>query len=336
LEKAANLKPALRAVGVLGTGSYVPPRVLTNLDLEKMVDTSDEWITTRSGISERHIAEPEVATSDLAKHSAQIAIERAGLQPTDIGLIVVATVTPDSIFPCTASILQGAIGATGATAFDLVVGCTGFVFALAAAGAMVATGAYQYALVTGAETLSRITDWNDRSTCVLFGDAAGSVVLGPVPEGRGILSYSLGNEAEGQEVLRIPAGGSRLPTSAETVANGDHYLKMVGREVFKFAVRALVDSSEEAVRRAGLTMGDIDLAIPHQANMRIIEAAAKRLDLPADRFFCNVQNYGNTSAATIPLAMDEAVRDGRLVEGNTVLLSSFGAGLSWGSMVLRW
>ncbi len=301
-----------------------------------MVDTSDEWIRTRTGIEERHIADPGVATSDLALPAAQAALASAGLQPSDIGLIVVATVTSDTVFPCTASLLQQSLQAPGAAAFDLVVGCTGFVFALAAAGAMVATGAYRHALVVGAETLSKITDWEDRSTCVLFGDAAGAVVLGQVPEGRGILSYSLGNDGTGAEALNIPAGGSRLPTSAETVANRQHYLKMAGSEVFKFAVRAMVDSSEEAVRAAGLTMADINFVIPHQANMRIVDAAAKRFNLPFERFARNGARYGNTSAATIPLALDEAVQEGRIAVGDNLLLTSFGAGLSWGSMVLRW
>jgi 3-oxoacyl-[acyl-carrier-protein] synthase-3 len=330
------LTPPLASVGIIGTGSYTPPRVLTNFDLEKMVETSDEWIRTRTGIEERHIADPGVATSDLALPAAQAALASAGLQPSDIGLIVVATVTPDTVFPCTASLLQQSLKAPGAAAFDLVVGCTGFVFALAAAGAMVATGAYRHALVVGAETLSKITDWEDRSTCVLFGDAAGAVVLGRVPEGRGILSYCLGNDGEGAEALTIPAGGSRLPASAETVANRQHYLKMAGSEVFKFAVRAMVDSSEEAVRAAGLTMADIDFVIPHQANLRIVDAAAKRFNLPFERFARNGGRYGNTSSATIPLALDEAVREGRIAVGDNLLLTSFGAGLSWGSMVLRW
>lgn len=327
----------LRPVGIIGTGSYAPPRVLTNFDLEKMVDTSDEWIRTRTGIVERHIAEADVATSDLATHSATAAIADAGLQPAQIGLVVVATVTPDTLFPCTASLLQHAIGATKAAAFDVLVGCTGFVYALAAAGAMVGSGAYEYAVISGADVLSKFTDWEDRRTCVLFGDAAGSVVIGPVEAGRGILSYSLGNDGDGAtEVLSLPAGGSRLPASAETVAARQHYLKMVGQEVFKFAVRAMVESSEVAVRRAGLTMEDIDVAIPHQANLRIVDAAAKRLDIPFERFLRNGDRYGNTSAATIPVAMDEAARAGQIKRGDHLLLSSFGAGLSWASMVLRW
>jgi len=314
----------------------VPPKVLTNFDLEKMVDTSDEWIRTRTGIQERRIAEPGVASSDLAVESARRALESAGMQATEVGLIIVATVTPDMSFPCTASLLQEMLGATGAVAFDLVVGCTGFVYGLAAAREMIAAGAYERALVVGAEMLSRITDWQDRRTCVLFGDAAGSAILAPVEEGRGILAYSLGNDGTNADALKLPAGGSRLPASAETVANRQHYLTMNGQEVFKFAVRAMVESSEEVVRRAGLTMSDIAVVIPHQANLRIIEAAAKRMELPIERFECNIDRYGNTSAATIPLALDEAVRAGRIKSGDYILLSVFGAGLAWGSMVLRW
>lgn len=301
-----------------------------------MVDTSDEWIRTRTGIEERRIADPEVATSDLALRSAQIALGSAGLGAKDIDLVIVATVTPDMFFPCTASILQQALGASGATAFDLLVGCTGFVYGLAVAREMVAAGCYRRALVTGAETLSKITDWQDRSTCVLFGDAAGSVVVGPVAEGHGILTYSLGNDGTNADTLKVPAGGSRLPTSADTVAQRLHYLTMVGSEVFKFAVRAMVESSEEAVRRAGISMDDIEVVIPHQANLRIIDAAAKRLNIPFERFVRNVDRYGNTSAASIPLALDEAVRAGRIRSGDHVMLSSFGAGLSWGTMVMRW
>jgi len=330
------LPSELRPVGIIGTGSYAPPRVLTNFDLEKMVDTTDEWIRTRTGIVERHIAEPNVATSELALASARAALDRAGISAADLDLILIATVTPDTFFPCTASLLQRALGATRAAAFDMLVGCTGFVYGLAVAREMIATGTYQRALVIGAETLSKITNWQDRSTCVLFGDAAGAALLGPVAQGHGILAYSLGNDGSNADALKIPAGGSRLPASPETVANRLHYLTMNGPEVFKFAVRALAESSEEVVRRAGLTMDDIEIVIPHQANLRIIDAAAKRLNIPYERFVCNLDRYGNTSAASIPLALDEAVRQGRIHPGDHVLLSSFGAGLSWGTIVLRW
>ncbi len=325
-----------RAVGIIGTGSYTPPRVLTNFDLEKMVDTSDEWIRTRTGIRERRIAEPEVATSDLAAPAALAALASAGLQPADLDLIIVASVTGDMIFPCTASLLQEKLAVPQATAFDLLVGCTGFVYALAVANEMIGTGAYQRALVIGAETLSRITDWQDRSTCVLFGDAAGAAIVAPTEQGRGILAYCLGNDGTNADALTLPAGGSRMPPTADTVARRLHYLNMNGPEVFKFAVRSLAESAEQAVAKAGLRMDDIDVFIPHQANIRIIEAAAKRLDLPRERFVSNLDRYGNTSAASIPLALDEAVRDGRIKPGAHVVLSSFGAGLAWGSLVLRW
>ena len=309
--------------------------MLTNFDLEKMVDTSDEWIRTRTGIQERRIAPPEVATSDLALASARAALESAGIAPADLDLIVVATVTPDTFFPCTASLLQQALGAS-AVAFDILVGCTGFVYGLAIAGEMISAGIYRHALVIGAEILSKITDWQDRSSCVLFGDAAGAAVLANVPEDHGILAYSLGNDGTHADALKIPAGGSRLPASSETVAKRLHYLTMNGPEVFKFAVRALADSSEQVVRSAGLTMSDIEIVIPHQANLRIIDAAAKRLKIPYERFIVNLDRYGNTSAASIPLALDEAVRNGRIRPGDHVLLSNFGAGLSWGTMVMRW
>jgi 3-oxoacyl-[acyl-carrier-protein] synthase III len=325
----------LRAAGLIATGSYVPPKVVTNFDLEKMVETSDEWIRTRTGIVERRIAEADIATSDLAFGAASNALAAAGMTASEVDLIIVATVTPDMFFPCTAARTQAKLGPTMA-AFDLLVGCTGFVYGLAVAKGLVASGAYNHILVCGAETLSRIADWEDRSTCVLFGDGAGAALVGPVEEGRGIISYSLGNEGANSEVLQIPAGGSCLPASAETVANRQHFLQMNGPEVFKFAVRAMADSSEEVVRKAGLQMSDINLVVPHQANLRIIEAAAKRFNIPYERFLVNIDRYANTSAATIPIALDEAVQQGRLHPGDYVLLSSFGAGLSWASMVLRW
>jgi 3-oxoacyl-[acyl-carrier-protein] synthase-3 len=310
--------------------------VLTNFDLEKMVDTSDEWIRTRTGIVERRIADPDTATSDLAMESARAALASAQMEPAELDLILVATVTPDMFFPCTASILQQGLGATRAAAFDILVGCTGFVYGLAVAREMIAGGIYRHALVIGAETLSKITDWQDRSTCVLFGDAAGAAIVAPVQDGHGILAYSLGNDGTNADALKIPAGGSRMRPTAETVSKRLHYLIMNGPEVFKFAVRVLAESSEDVVRRAGLSMSDIDIAIPHQANLRIIDAAAKRLNIPYERFVRNLERYGNTSAASIPLALDEAVREGAIRPGDHVLLASFGAGLSWGTMVLRW
>ncbi len=325
----------VRSAGIIATGSFTPSRVLTNFDLEKMVDTSDEWIRTRTGIVERRIADPDVAASDLAYLASKAALESAGMEASELDLIIVATVTPDMFFPCTAALLQKQLGPPIA-AFDMLVGCTGFVYGLAVAREMVASGAHNRILVCGAETLSRITDWEDRRTCVLFGDAAGTAIVGPVEEGRGIIGYSLGNDGTNADALKIPAGGSRMPASQETVTNRLHYLTMNGQEVFKFAVRAMADSSEKVVREAGLSMSDIDVVIPHQANLRIVDAAAKRFNLPFERFVRNGDRYGNTSAATIPLALDEAVRGGVVKPGNLILLSSFGAGLSWASMVMRW
>ncbi len=328
----SNLLPA----GIIATGSYVPPRVLTNLELESMVDTSDEWIRTRTGIIERRIADSDAATSDLALAAARAALESASVDAADLDLIVIATVTPDMFFPCTASIVQQALAASRAAAFDILVGCTGFVYGLATVGSLIASGAYRCALVLGAEALSKITDWQDRGSCVLFGDAAGAVVMAPVEQGHGILSYSLGNDGSDADALKIPAGGSRMPASEETVAKRLHYLTMNGPEVFKFAVRSMTESAEVAVARAGISMKDIDVVIPHQANLRIIDAAARRLNIPYERFIRNLDRYGNTSAASIPLALDETVREGRIHSGDHILLSSFGAGLSWATMVLRW
>lgn len=325
----------VRSAGIIATGSFTPSRVLTNFDLEKMVDTSDEWIRSRTGIVERRIADAGTATSDLALPAAQAALRQAEMEAQELDLIIVATVTPDMVFPCTAAVLQRRLGAEAA-AFDLVVGCTGFVYGLVLAREVIASGSHDHVLVVGAETLSTITDWEDRSTCVLFGDAAGAAIVGPVEEGRGILGYSLGNDGANADALKIPAGGSRMPTSQETVANRLHYLTMNGPEVFKFAVRTMADASEKVVRAAGLSMKDIDVVIPHQANLRIIDAAAKRFNLPYERFVHNLERYGNTSAASIPLALDESVREGRIKRGDVILLSSFGAGLSWGSVVMRW
>jgi 3-oxoacyl-[acyl-carrier-protein] synthase-3 len=323
-------------VGIISTGSYLPPRVVTNFDLEQLVDTSDEWIQARTGIIERRIAEPGVATSDLAVPAAEAALARAGLSGRDIDLVIVATVTPDMMFPVTACLVQERIGAKRAGAFDLLVGCTGFVYGLALAAQAVGTGAFERVLLIGAETLSRITDWNDRSTCVLFGDGAGATVVAPVEEGRGLLSFVVGNDGSGADKLKIPAGGSRLPASEETVRGRQHYLQMEGNEIFRFAVRIMEEASLEALKRAGLEQSEVDLVIPHQANARIIDAAAKRLKIPPERFLRTIFKYGNNSAASIPIALDEAVEEGLIKRGDHLLLTSFGAGLSWGAAVLRW
>jgi 3-oxoacyl-[acyl-carrier-protein] synthase-3 len=323
------------AIGITGVGCYVPERVLTNDDLAKLVDTSDEWITERTGIKERHVAEPDQAASDLALPASRQALEAARLKPSELDLVIVATVTPDMFFPSTASLLASALGADDAGAYDLSAGCTGFMYALAQAYSALAGGLADTALVVGTETLSKITNWHDRSTCVLFGDGAGAVVLHRV-SGGGFLGFELGSDGEGGKELSIPAGGSRNPVSAETVAQEMHFLQMNGREVYKFATRILVSSGEKLLEECGLTVEDIDLYIPHQANKRIIDHAARNLGIPHEKIFVNVQKYGNTSSASIPLCLAEAVADGRLREGTRVLMTGMGAGLTWGSAYAVW
>ncbi|MCY9684243.1 ketoacyl-ACP synthase III, partial [Paenibacillus apiarius] len=296
---------SLRSVGIIGTGKYVPERVLTNSDMEKLVETSDEWIVSRTGIKERRIAAEHEATSDLAFHAAEQALTAAGITAEQLDLIVVTTVTPDTTFPSTACLVQERLGAKRAAAFDLSAACSGFVYGLANASNFIAMGIYKYALVIGAECLSRITDYTDRNTCILFGDGAGAAVLGPVPEGRGFKSFVLGADGGGGELLKLEAGGSRMPASSETVQNKRHYIYMNGREVFKFAVRIMGSAAEEALAKAGKTKEDIDLLVPHQANTRIIHAALDRLNLPEEKCMINLPRYANTSAASIPLALAE-------------------------------
>jgi len=309
---------------------------LTNAELEQIVDTSDEWIRSRSGIRTRHIAGPEMALSDLAVPAAQTALERAGLAPEDVDLVVMATVTGDAPVPSTASVVQHRLGASHAAAFDLAAACSGFVYALSVAAPLVGVGQYRNAVVIGGDLLSRITDYTDRTTCVLFGDAAAAVVLQPVPEPRGILASYLRSDGEGAPLLTVPAGGSRKPATQDTVQGREHFLRMQGSEVFKFAVRAVEDAVMTALGQAGLTKADISLIIPHQANLRIIEAAAKRLDISLERWAVNIQEYGCTSAASIPLAMTEAHQAGRIKEGDIVMMVAFGGGLTWAATVLRW
>ncbi|MGG4220753.1 beta-ketoacyl-ACP synthase III [Paenibacillus jamilae] len=326
----------LRPVGVIGTGKYVPEKILTNKDLEEIVETSDEWIVSRTGIQERHIAAPEQATSDLAYEAAVKALESAGMTAQDLDLIIVATVTPDTAFPSTACILQDKLGAKGAAAFDLSAACSGFVYGLATATSFIKTGIYNNALIIGADCLSRITDYTDRNTCVLFGDGAGAVVIGEVPEGRGFQSFDLGAEGAGGSLLKLEAGGSRLPASADTLENKQHYIYMNGREVFKFAVRVMGTATVDVLEKAGLSKDDIDLFVPHQANIRIIQSAMQRLDLPEEKVVINVDKYANTSAASIPLALVEAAEEGRMKEGDRILMVGFGGGLTWGASVLIW
>ena len=324
------------AVGILGTGVCIPEKVLTNKDLEQFVDTSDEWIRTRTGICERRISKQGVPTSVLAEAAAKNALKASGISAEEIDLIICATVTPDMIFPATACIVQEKIGALLAAAFDLEAGCTGFVSALATASQFIAAGTYKYALVIGAETLSTIVDWEDRNTCVLFGDGAGAAVIGPVKQGYGIIGLDLGAKGAGANLLSVPAGGSAHPTNEATVKNKLHFIQMDGSEVFKFATRIIGDTVIKALDSAGLSGEDIDFLVPHQANVRIVEGALKRLKLSKEKVILNIDRYGNTSSASVPIALHEAVIEGKLQDGNIVVLVAFGAGLTWGSVVLHW
>jgi 3-oxoacyl-[acyl-carrier-protein] synthase-3 len=326
----------LRSVGVLGSGKYVPDRILTNQELEQMVDTNDEWIVTRTGIRERRIAAPEQATSDLAYMASKIALEKAGITAEDLDLIIVATITPDMAFPSASCLLQEKLGAKKAAAFDLAAACSGFIYGLANASNFIATGMYKYALVVGADCLSRITDYEDRNTCILFGDGAGAVVLGEVPQDRGFKSFELGADGSGGELLKLAGGGSRHPSSPSTIERRMHYIYMAGSEVFKFAVRIMGTAAEEALRKAGLKKSDIDLLVPHQANIRIIQSALSRLDLTEDKCMINLDRYGNMSAASIPVALAEAAEEGKVKEGDCLVLVGFGGGLTWGASVLIW
>lgn len=320
---------------ILGTGRYLPEKVLTNFDLEKIVVTSNEWIVSRTGIETRHIVADDQATSDMATEAAKKALEKAGVSADEIDMIIVATITPDMAFPSTACLVQANLGATKAAAFDLEAACTGFVYGLSIADAYIRAGIYKHILVIGAEAMSRILDWTDRNTCVLFGDGAGAAVIGASEGEEGILSTILGADGEGGKFLLQPAGGSRRPASAETVANREHTVNMSGTDVFKFAVRIMGNASLEAIEKAGLQLEDINILVPHQANMRIIGAAAKRLALPMDKVKINLNKYGNISAASIPIALDEALEEGMIKPGDNVVLTGFGGGLTWGSAVIR-
>lgn len=323
------------AVGILGTGSAVPEQVMTNADFERMVDTSDEWITSRTGIKERRIARSDQASSDLAFEAAQRAIHNAGIRPEDIEMIIVATITPDMMFPATACIVQERLGLSSIPAFDLSAGCSGFVYALDVGSQMVRSG-YGKVLVIGVDLLSKITDYEDRSTCILFGDGAGAAVLSQVPDGYGFICTELGADGAGGLHLKMPAGGSRLPASAETVSSRQHFVQMAGNDVFKFAVRIMNESTQRVLGKANLTSDDIRWFIPHQANIRIIHSAASRLGIGEERIFINVDKYGNTSAASIAMALDEVVQSGTVKDGDNLLIVGFGAGLTWGAAVIKW
>ena len=323
-------------MGIIGTGSFAPARELTNDQLAGMVDTSDEWITTRTGIKSRRIADANTATSDLATEAGRRALENAGVAPEEIDMIILATATPDMLFPATACLVQDALGLRNACAFDVSAACSGFVYSLSIANSLIGTGAHRKILVIGAETLSKIMDWTDRNTCVLFGDGAGAAVLSEVPEGRGILSVLLGADGSLSHWLNMPGGGSRVPISQEVLDQRLHYIKMAGNSVFKYAVKAMGSAALAALDRAGVSGEDLDIFVPHQANLRIIEAVADRIGVPMSKVFINIDRYGNTSAASVPIALDEAHRTGRLKEGQLVEIVVFGGGFTWGSAVLRW
>jgi 3-oxoacyl-[acyl-carrier-protein] synthase-3 len=328
---------ASRYAQITGWGMYVPERVVTNDDIARIVDTTDEWILSRTGIRERHIAsDARETTATLAVRAARSALRVAGVSPSQVGLVIVATVTPEAPFPSTASLVQDALGASHAGAFDLSAGCSGFVYALSLASDAIRAGSAEHVVIIGSETLSRITDWSDRNTCVLFGDGAGAVVLSACHEECGVLASVLGSDGSGGDLLMVPAGGSRRPASSETVRNGDHFIKMNGREVFRFATTVVPRATEAVVEKAGWQLTDIAQVIPHQANSRIIDSAAKRLGIPEERFFTNLERYGNTSAASVPIALCEAIQQGRIRPADKLVLVGFGAGLTWAAVALKW
>ena len=327
----------LRHATITGTGSYLPEQVITNFDLEKMVDTSDEWIRQRTGIRERRIAEDTAATSDLCIHAARWAIKNANINPLDIEMILVATVTPDTFFPSTACYVQKGIGAKHAAAMDLSAACAGFLYGLDIADGLIRSGRYNTILVVGGEIFNKIVDWNDRGTCVLFGDGAGAAVVQATDEPKGILASYIGSDGDYADIdlLGIPAGGSRMPITQDALDEKLDKIQMNGREVFKLGVRLMPEAAQRVLREANVSVEDIDLLIPHQANLRIIEAVGDRLGMPREKVYINVDKYGNTSAATIIIALDEAIREGRAKPGDLLLFVTFGAGLTWGSTLLR-
>ena len=325
----------MKKVGIIGVGEYLPKKILTNADLEKMVDTSDEWITTRTGIKERHIADKNEATSDLAIKAAKEALKNAKLKPADIELIVVATITPDMQFPAVSCLVQKALGASKAVCFDISAACAGFVYAITVAEKFIKSGAYANALVIGAEKLTSITDWTDRNTCILFGDGAGACVLAEVKSG-GIISSYLGSDGNMSDLLMIPGGGSRNPASHKTVDDKMHYLKMRGNELFKLAIKLMADSANKALAKANIDCKDVDCFIPHQANIRILLAVAHKLGLPKERIYFNIEKCGNMSSASTATALCQAVRSGRIKKGDIVVLDAFGSGIVWGACVIEW
>ncbi len=321
---------------ITGIGSYLPGKVLTNYDLEKMVDTSDDWIIQRTGIKERRVVENGQITSDLATQASLRAMEDAGVSPHDLDMIITSTITPDHIFPSTSCFIQQKLGATRASAFDILAACAGFIYALSIGQSFVNSGAMETVLVVGAECLSTITDYTDRTTCVLFGDGAGAVVIQKSSTKHEILSTSLAADGSQADVLIMPGGGAKIPASLESVQQRTHYIQFRGKEVFKLAINNITNLILETVKRNSLAIEDIDLIIPHQSNLRIIEATMEKLGLPMEKAFVNIDKYGNTSSASIPIAIDEARKEGRLSKGDLVMLVAFGSGLTWGSSVIQW
>jgi 3-oxoacyl-[acyl-carrier-protein] synthase-3 len=321
---------------IIGTGSFVPSKILTNFDLEKMVETSNEWIVSRSGIKERRIVEDGTVSSDLAFEASKIALKEAGLEPGQIDLIVVGTVTPDYLLPSTACVIQDKLKIKNAAVMDVVAACSGFIYGLSIASAFITSGQFKNVLVIGVETLSKITNWSDRNTCVLFGDGAGAAVVQATTEEKGILGTFLSGDGSLANLLHIPVGGTKVPLTKENVDLKQQYIQMAGSEVFKSAVRAMEDAAIHVIQKVGLSPEEIDLVVPHQANIRIIEALAKRLKLPMDKVYVNIDRFGNTSSASVPIALDEARKKGLIKEGSNTVLVAFGGGFTWGSAFIRW
>jgi len=321
--------------GIIGMGHAYPSGILTNADLEKIVETSDEWITSRTGIKQRHKAAANEYTSQFGTAAAQMALERAGLKPEDIDIIICATTTPDQIMPSTGALIQAQLGAVNAAGMDVFAACSGFLYGLTMVESMIRTGQIRYALVIGAEVLTKYVDYTDRGTCVIFGDGAGAAVVGPVPEGKGILATKIRSDGRYEEQLYAPGGGTKLGTTHETIDNRMHFFKMKGNELFKVAVRSMADISLEVLEKAGYSVADVDIVIPHQANQRITDAVASRLGVPEEKVYSNIAMHGNTSSASIPIAMDECLESGRIKEGSLVLLTAFGGGVTWGGTVIR-
>jgi len=325
-----------RRTKIVSTGSYIPTKIITNSDLEKMVDTSDEWISTRTGIKKRHIAKKGEAASDLAYHASIKALNKANLSAKDLDMIIVTTITPDMLFPATACILQDRLRARNVPAFDLEAACSGFLYGIAIASQFISTGIYDTILVVASETLSKIIDWKDRNTCVIFADGAGACILRPSNDSSGIISIYLGADGGGANLVGVPAGGSRMPATIETVKKRQHYMKMKGNELFKRAVKIMVEAADKALQMGNLTYKNLDFFIPHQANIRIIQAVAKRINLPMKKVYVNLHECGNMSAASVAVALDQAIEEGKIKKGDKILFTCFGGGLTWASMVVEW